>query len=482
MHVMKSAGVAALVALLAALLPATGLAAPAAQGQNLLVNPGFEQPYESGKQANGWGRWFEDTGKPIGGSLDYVIGPEFLPELNSELITGGSASQHIGNQYDPWHAGVKQTVSVPAGTPVRFCAFGRLFANNEDFERAPSVPSKNGRMQVGIYPNGEADWNTGGIVWSGEANPHDVWQLICVDATVGDAGKVTVFTSANYRGSSAYHLDAWWDDASLVAVAPPASPPVSPPITAIAPVAQRATVEPIACETRADGSVIRVVQQDDTLFGIAIACDSTVEEIRRLSGLTSDALSIGQILIVKGATVAPTATSTPTAVASPTPEASPTPADSRVCVEAFNDANVNQTKDSGEQMLGGVGFSLSDASGPKGTYVTSGLEPEPYCFAGLLPGAYTVEARPPVGVASTTNAQWSLGLTGGRQLISYGGSRNAPNVPAEAEPATPATPAGDPSSSAGASDLSRVALGGLGVLILLVAGFMAGLVAMRARR
>ena len=486
MRVMKITGVLALAGLLAALLPVTSLAAPARQGENLLVNPGLEQPYENGKQASGWGRWFEETGRPGGGSLDYVSGPEFSAEVNPVIVRNGGAAQHIGNQYDPWHAGVKQVVSVPAGTPLRFCAFGRLFANNEDFEREPSVSSINGRMQVGIFPNGEAEWNTGGIIWSPEANPHDAWQQICADATVGDAGKVTVFTSSSYRGYAAYHLDAWWDDASLVATAPPAAPPAAAPV---APPAQGPTAAPITCETRADGSVIRVVQSGDTLFAIALACDSTVDTIRQLSGLTSDFLSIGQTLIVKAPTAPPAPTLAPTVLATATLTVSPTPADGQVCVEAFNDANANRTQDSSEQLLGGVGFTLSDASDSKLSYVTSGLESEPYCFAGLAPGSYTVEARSPVGVVNTTDTQWRVGLTAGMKFdVQYGGSRDAipvdPNVSATADTTVEPAAAGDSSetSSGGTSNLGRIALGGLGVVILIAAGFIASLIWQRARR
>ncbi|HEY4690975.1 MAG TPA: LysM peptidoglycan-binding domain-containing protein [Anaerolineae bacterium] len=473
----------ALIALAVALMPTVP---SAAQEQNLLANPGLEQPYDDDKQASGWGRWFENTGK-VAGSLDYVVGPTFSAESNSAIIHGGGTSQHIGNKYDPWHAGIKQAVNVPAQTPLRFCVFGRLFANNEDFEKAKSIASINGRMKVGIFPNGETDWDNGGIVWSPEYNPHDGWQQICVEATSGDAGRVTVFTSSSYRGFAAYHLDAWWDDASLVVTAPPAT---TAPITApAAPPAQAPTVGARNCETRPDGSVVYVVQSGDTLGAIAIACDSTVEEIQRLNNLSGTLINAGQALIVKGPTAPPTATPEPTPEAAPTVEASPTPTDGQVCVEAFNDANANQAQDVGEQLLGGVGFTLSDTSGIRGSYVTSGLEPAPYCFGGLQPGSYTVDARPPLGVANTTDTQWPVGLTAGMKFdVAYGGSRNAsaPNVPAVANPTEepPSTNVSAASTSVpgASSDLGRIGMGVLGVIILLGAGFMAGLALMRARR
>jgi LysM repeat protein len=485
---MKFIGMTALVGLLAGLMPATGLAAPAAQS-NLLANPGLEQPYENGKQANGWGRWFENTGKKSG-TLDYAVQPEFIPEVNAAIVRSGSTSQHIGNEYDPWHAGVKQAVAVPAGTPLKFCAWGRLFANNEDFEKGPSVPGLNGHMRVGIFPNGDADWDNGGIVWSGEANPHDFWQEICVTATAGDAGKVTVFTSTNYGGSTAYHLDAWWDDASLVTTAPPATAGPTP-----APTVPFVAAAPVVCETQPDGSVTYVVQSGDTLGAIALACDTSVEAIQQLNGLTGTLISVGQSLIIKGPTAPPTATptvapaATEIATAPPTGQLTTAPIDGSICVEAFNDANSNRTKDAGEQLLGGVGFTLSDSAGPKGSYITDGLESAAYCFAGLLPGSYTIEARAPVGVASTTDAQWPVGLTAGMKFdIAYGGSRNAGalNVPAGADPtaAPDTTDAAPPptAASSSTSDLGRIFAGLLGVVILLGAGAMASIVWARARR
>ena len=495
-----------LIAAVAALLlftkpPSTGLAAPARQ-DNLLVNPGFEQPYEEGKQANGWGRWFEDTGKKEG-TLDYAVRPTFSAEVNPVIVRSGSASQHIGNRFDPWHAGVLQSVKVTPGTPLRFCAFGRLFANNEDFEKAPSVPSLNGNMQVGIFPDGAANWDNGSIVWSPAINPHDNWQQVCVDATAGPSGQVTVFTSSSYRGSSAFHLDAWWDDASLTAIA--AAPPTAPTQSAAPPPAQAPPVSASACQPQADGTVTYVVNSGDTLYAIAIACDTTVAAIQQLNGLSGTNILIGQTLVVKG-TGAPPPPAAPT-VAAPTPDAAaptaaPTPlggaqaaatatpqvvaaaTEGQICVEAFNDANVNQAKDEGEQLLGGVSFMLSDSAGPRGSYVTSGLEPEPYCFAGLPAGSYDVDARPPSGVTSTTDEAWPVGVTGGMSFnIAYGGSRqpveNVPETPADTTPTDVSTTAQQSDAS---SNLGKIAMGALGVGILLAAGFLAGMVLNRTRR
>jgi hypothetical protein len=494
----KIIGISLTLTLLAALLPATGWAAPALQDGNLLANPGFEEPYEDinrGRRALGWQQWYEDTGHESPTVFRVEI------ELNPALVQQGRSSQHIGNRTYAWHGGMTQSLAVPAGTPLRFCAYGRVFVSNDDFEEVAgwSWDGFRSQMKVGIDPDGEGGWGDSGIVWSAEANPHTAWQQMCVEAQAAANGKVAVYTSNNFRASAdgegaiAYHVDAWWDNASLVATAPAATTAPTNPPPAAQPPAQQPPAQPAGCQTREDGSVVYVVQSGDTLGAIALACDSTVEEIQRLNGLSGALINVGQTLVVKGPTAPPTPTPQPTSetpTETATPEEVAAATDGEVCVEAFNDANANQTKDEGEQLLGGVGFTLSDASGPTASYVTSGLEPNAYCFGGLQPGSYTVDVRPPLGVASTTKVQWPVGLTGGMQFnIAYGGTRNAnaaaPNVPDEASPAEPGasdTTGAESQAGGSTSDLGRVVMGGLGIVILLAAGFAGGLVLMRARR
>lgn len=166
----------------------------------------------------GWQTWHEDTGKPArANTLDYVIEPAFSIERNPALIKIGSASLHVGRIYDPWHAGLKRAIVVAPKSKVRFCIYGRLYASNRDFGHEASWASLDGRMQVGVLV-GDGDWTTSGIVWSAPANPHDDWREMCVETTTDETGRVTLFTSANYRGQAAKHLDAWWDAASLSAV------------------------------------------------------------------------------------------------------------------------------------------------------------------------------------------------------------------------------------------------------------------------
>ncbi len=143
----------------------------------------------------------------------------------------------------------------------------------------------------------------------------------------------------------------------------------------------------------------------------------------------------------------------------------------QICVLAFDDQNGNGVRDTDEPLLAGVGFTLADSSGAQPrTYKTDGNS-EPYCFSSLAPGSYTIQARSPAGVnlEVTTPGQWAISLASGAQFdVNYGG-----RVAAKSN--STSNPAGRPST------LGRIVLGGLGVVILAAAGFIAYLLIQRVR-
>ena len=149
-------------------------------------------------------------------------------------------------------------------------------------------------------------------------------------------------------------------------------------------------------------------------------------------------------------------------------------ANGQICVLAFDDQNGNGVRDSDEALLSGIGFTLVDSSGVKGSYSTDG-NTEPYCFGNLAPGAYTVQARGPANVEVTTVGQWAIGLSSGAQFDVAYGIRRSGDAGASNKPGTSS------SSGSGPSALGRIALGGLGVIILAAAGFMAYTLVQRAR-
>jgi len=157
----------------------------------------------------------------------------------------------------------------------------------------------------------------------------------------------------------------------------------------------------------------------------------------------------------------------------------------QVCVQAFDDINNNGVHDADEKLLGSVGFTLSDDSGVKGSYSTDGVS-EPYCFGKLVAGSYSVRAKAPAGYESTTEGQWAISLAAGAQFdAKYGAHKTGSDASAPNSPSTtgnPSTTSSNSNSSGnGPSPLGRILLGGLGVIVLLVAGFMAGTFVQRSR-
>lgn len=280
----------------------------------------------------GWQTWGEDTGKPAdASSLGYAITPFFSVEHNPALVRTGQMSLHVGRIYDPWHAGLKRSINVPPGASVRFCIDGRLYASNRDFGHEPSWSSLDGHMQVGIYPDGEADWNTSGIVWSEAANPHDEWQQICAQTVASTSGQVTIFTSTNYRGVAAKHLDAWWDDAELTIASGTTKPLGTAPFALLGITSTQAIsvlllvpAQPITAST---SSFVAVPAQ---VF--VSAQGMTLAVSTRLNALSSSTITLPTIAttptsrpVERSATVTPTLQPTATPTSTPISPATATP-------------------------------------------------------------------------------------------------------------------------------------------------------------
>ncbi len=474
--------------MLFSLMPNSAQAARLSQSGNLLQSPGMEQPYSgcgAGKAASGWSCWYYVVPKPDDATaLTYTAKANFSAEENlsgsyPELIHAGAASQHIGYQQDPWMAGIKQTVpNIPAGSVVQFCAYARLFANNAAYGKEGSISSMSGNARVGIDPNGGDNWASG-VTWSGTANPHDTWQQLCVQATVGSGGKVTVFTSNDYRGSAATHLDAWWDDAALTIVgastASTAAPGAPPAQATSAPAAPPVAPLPSVISTpNPDGSIVHTIQSGDTLFALSIAYDVSLDQILTLNNLTKDALlSIGQKIIIRGPTgpAAPTAaptSTTPEAPPTAAPTATPEVVTAKLCVQAFDDTNADGLLTSGEQAVAGVQFTVSNSqSGEQVSTYTADGSSTPHCFDNLVPGTYSVAVQPAPNTVATSDKRWSVSLTGGSTVNIRFGSR------VDASPT--------PAAGSGGSNLSGLLLGGIGLTVLLVAGVLGAFIIARRR-
>ncbi len=473
--------------------PLTAAAAPAAQA-NLIQNGGFET--SGGATGASWLPWWFEEPKPGDGSLNYAFKPSWSLEMISNgaapaLIYSGNTSQRVINNWDPWTAGLKQTVTAPAGTRVRLTAYARMWTAS-NFWPEPSDPSVGGFMKVGLDPDG-SDYPTASnadVAWSGAVSPHGGWQSVSVEATVGASGKITVILWGTYRGFSRLWMGNFWDEVSLVSIgtgpaptAPGGQPgPTSPP-------QPQPTRPPFVMPTAgADGNIIYIVQPGDTCWYIAAITQQTIEQLLALNGgtLNCSFLSVGQRVVI-GQT-APPASPTPAVLptATPDPNASPTaaalpggatavgelPNAGALCALLYNDTNGNGLREEAEGLLAGGQFTVVDMSSgqPVESYITTGQEVDGHCFDNLGEGVYTLSSAPPTGFNSTTapNAQLQV-VAGSRSNVEFGAQPGSGTQPETTDTGT-------------ADDRLRTALfGAAGIMLLLSAAGVAGFLMLRRR-
>ena len=150
----------------------------------------------------------------------------------------------------------------------------------------------------------------------------------------------------------------------------------------------------------------------------------------------------------------------------------------QICVLAFEDQNGNGVREADEPLLAGVGFTLADASGVKGSYKSDGNS-EPYCFGSLAPAQYTVQARATGGLEVTTVGQWAVPLSNGAQFDVLYGARKPEG--GTTKPTTGGGTTSTPTSGSGMTTLGRIVLGVLGLAVLAGAGLLALTTLQRAR-
>ncbi len=488
-----------LLALLAALAlrPAAGPAE--AQSGNLVANGDFETA--GGSVGASWAPWWIETPKPADGSLNYSYKPN---SINLESLSNGAATAFILNgnssarainNWDPWTAGMKQTIAnLPPGTRVRLTASGRAWTSSSHYP-SPSDTSVGVAMRVGVDPNG-ADYPTAAssVTWSGFFSPHDTWQQASVEAVVGASGKVTVVLYASYSGYSRLFMGSYWDGVTLTAVGSgpaPTSPPSGggQPPQPTSPVVFAPFITPTP---GADGNIIYTVQAGDTIWRIAANTGQTVEQLKALNGLTSNIISIGQRLVIGQGkpSVAPTGTQAPAPTADPNqptllptgdaPVPTPAPANTAVaavnvgeiCARLYEDINgdgLRQPDASEAAIVGGVFTIVEAATGaPVQSHNTQAGEDE-YCFQSLPIGQYTIAAAAPAGYNATTTTNVSLEVqTGFSNKIEFGAQRSS---------GAPTTP-----TDSGNNDRLRTALfGAAGIMLLLLAAGIGGFLFLRRR-
>jgi hypothetical protein len=515
----------AALALLIGLITFPAIAAPLVQGGNLLQNPSFASAASGDWK---WGFWsfqnevLSDKKNPDLNQSFYA--PTFVstndePQWDKEG-QDNAAGKVTNRPYAKFRGGFYQTVSVAAGSRVRFSIWGNGYCQTSGGESCPVL------LRAGIDPNGGANWQSGSIQWGGDIqvssnDPKKYQQLTAPEVTVGAGGQVTVFT----WGEPIYPAlksSAYFDEASLVVTAAPAAaptsaaptaPPAPPP--APAPCAQLRFVSDVTIPDNAPvapgaqfvktwrvqnsgtcpwSGTLNFIGKGNPMGGQSptsfprVEVGQTADLSINLTSPTQPGSYLGtwqarasdgtvlENLVVKITVTGEAATPVVVVTATPeTPAAPPTPSIGQICILAFNDRNGDGQQDTDENLLAGVVFALSDASGPKDSYTADGVS-EPYCFANLQPGSYQVTMKPPTNYSATTPKTSVVALSGGEQDVTFGARRGGP-----APASTRASGDAGTTASGVLGNVGKVVLIVVAVLVLIGLGFGGGFVLMSRR-
>ena len=341
--------------------------------QNLLTNPGFENPYRvvpgepDREVATGWTPWHVER---TSGMRDFENAqPEYAQAApNSARIRSDNNAQMYFNTWFTHDGGVYQRVTgITPGTELRFSVYAYVWSSNES---DPNISSSPGGIlvQVGIDPTGGTDGSSNNIVWSVPVEQYDAYRQYSVIATAV-SNAVTVFVRSRIEFPQANNY-IYLDDAVLAATiadepataiatttatntsVPPTmtNTPIPPTLTSIPldPTPTRedgisdpqptATWTAIPLPTRTPpaiggpidatfpSSIVHTVQRGDTVSRLAVLYGSTTQAIIEVNNLNDNGLIfVGQGLIVPVRVPSPaTSTPSPTPLV-PVPTATPAP-------------------------------------------------------------------------------------------------------------------------------------------------------------
>jgi LysM repeat protein len=442
------------------------LATPVLAQDQLLTHPSFEGgSYLHDGDAKleaptGWSIWWD---QPVVNEC-YNSTPTFEVTTDGSAKTGPTFVRYY-TSYASHNAGLWQAVKVESGQWYEFTMYGYAKSG----AGPDSASTSTSQMMIGIDPQGGVSPHASSIVWSDAKAAMDSWQQFSVTAKAA-GNQVTVWVRNRPDTCAAWNF-AYWDDGKMFKVSTPAATE--------APTQAAAAAQPSGPYTLATpdatGRLVHTVQVGDTLSQIAWQYGTTVEEIKRLNGLTNDFAVLGVQLVIREGGEQPAeqpaaaepaeeaqAEEAPAEEAQPqAEEAEPLSSDSAgngtVCVMSYDDGNSNGLREADEAKVAGITFTLSDGTQVVGRYTTDAIS-EPYCFADLTPGTYIVswtgDAFQP-----TTEQSWTVDVGAGSIQ-----SREFGALPLEGGTAANA---GDGGDGGGMPGWLVALLGALGVIIVL---------------
>jgi LysM repeat protein len=505
------------------------------QGQeNILKNPGFEGGWYdlSGTQqvGNNWRMdWMEGETPPEAQMAaakpeSRILPKNQIPTKERDIfLRDGSYCMKIFWSNTPIYVALSQDVSgLEVGRKYQFVA--PVYVDVFDWDGGKQAPTDAdaARVRLGAGPKGVNWRDRNAIQYSGWWNGSNTSNFFLnyntyVYEFVATAPEMRVFVEMWTKwglDNNGFFLDGLGLYPQEMEQTPTPTPPPPPPTATPGP----SPTPPATSTPRPDGATVHIVEEGDTLFGIALQYDVSPDQLRELNAGSlgpNDMLQIGQEIVVS----LPDEEATPTELPSPTPtlesdeEATPegegeggenggeetegeggqenTEEGSSVCVLAYHDRNSDTFRDpNGEELLPNAEFTIANASGVIDNYTSDGVS-EPYCFTGLAPGAYRVIQTAPPGYEPSGSTERDVALSENTSLeLQFGNARSEETESGEAGESTESAEATEGSSnentnSDGGSSFSnilsivaRVA----GVMVLILAAAIAVLFVLTQRR
>jgi LysM repeat protein len=199
-----------------------------AQSQNLLTNPGFENPFTPFTDAvptryvaQGWSPWYIGGGQ----SASENVYPEYYPASNVSdalgvpRIRSGSDAQQYLSFFATHDAGVFQRVTgLTPGAQLRFSAYVYVWSTSFDDVNVSELDG-GVNVQVGIDPTGGTSAESANVVWSAPVGlQYDAYNEYSVTATIPSTSTAATVFVRTTVSAPVKNNNIYVDDASLIVV------------------------------------------------------------------------------------------------------------------------------------------------------------------------------------------------------------------------------------------------------------------------
>jgi hypothetical protein len=468
-----------------------------------------------------------------------------VPEGEEIYWKDGVYTMKVFNSWAPMWAAMSQDVeNLEVGRKYRLSVpiFIDIFEEFEGGQKIAPWREDTGRIRFGASPVG-ATWRDENAIdysgwWTAEtidpfylAMPTFVWDFVATQPNM----TIWIEMASTYPyPNNGFFFDLpglFATNETAAAPAATAAPVQGQPAATTAPAASAGQVvaaQPAATivppTPRADGAIVHVVQQGDSLWLIAIqyadilgmAPEDALPYLQELNNNPTFLNPGDEIIIQPAAETAATPEGTPaegTTSAETTPALDATPAAEEtsaataeagsdaeataafepveelagtICVGAFEDANADGQRNDGEALVANAAIAIARAGTTVSTYITDG-ESEPFCFELTQADSYELQLYPPAGFAATTEDNWAVSIANGESYtVSFGLSQTtqtaADTTGAETTDAAATETAATADEAAAAeegSGINRLGLIVLGVAAVLVVLAVVGVILLR---